>query len=146
MSFKLMYHEIVEQFQKAEKRVDKIEVLRKHADDNFLSFLKMAIDPRIVFDVEIPVYKPSILPAGMNDLYLHSEVQRLYRFIKNHPRRPEGLTPQKQKSLLIALLEALHKEEADLLIRCINKDLKVPFLTPKLLADAFPGFDVGTNS
>lgn len=137
-----MYHEILDQFQKAEKRSDKIEVLRKHADANFLTFMKMAFDSRIVFDVEIPVYKPSLLPAGLNDLYLHSEVQRLYRFIKDHPRRPQGLNPQKQKSLFIALLEALHKDEADLLVRCVNKDLRIPFLTPKLLKDAFPDLDL----
>ena len=143
MNSNLMYHEVIELFQKAEKRSEKIEVLRKHADGNFLSFLKMSFDPRIVFDVEIPSYKPSIIPAGLNDLYLHNEVQRLYRFIKDHPRRAEGLTPAKQKSLLTSLLEALHKDEADLLVRCINKDLRVPFLTPKLIKEAFPDLDIG---
>lgn len=142
MSSKLLYHEIIDLFQKAEKRSEKIEVLRKHSDANFLSFLTLAFDNRIVFDVEIPVYKPSLLPAGLNDLYLHSEIQRMYRFIKDHPKRPQGLTVQKQKSLLISLLEALHKDEADLLVRCINKDLKVPFLTPKLLKDAFPDLNI----
>lgn len=143
MNSNLMYHEVIELFQKAEKRSEKIEVLRKHADGNFLSFLKMSFDPRIVFDVEIPSYKPSIIPAGLNDLYLHNEVQRLYRFIKDHPRRAEGLTLAKQKSLLTSLLEALHKDEADLLVRCINKDLRVPFLTPKLIKEAFPDLDIG---
>lgn len=143
MSSNLMYHEIVELFQKTEKRSEKIEVLRKHADVNFVNFLKMAFDPRIVFDVEIPSYNPSIIPAGLNDLYLHSEIQRMYRFIKDHPRRPQGLTAAKQKSLLISVLESLHKDEADLMIRCINKDLKVPFLTPKLIKEAFPDLDLG---
>lgn len=143
MNSNLMYHEVFELFQKTEKRSDKIQVLKKHADENFLSFLKMSFDPRIVFDVEIPDYKPSILPAGLNDLYLHNEIQRMYRFIKDHPRRPQGLTSAKQKSLLTSVLESLHKDEADLMIRCINKDLKIPFLTPKIIKEAFPDLDLG---
>jgi len=138
-----MYHEVIELFEKAEKRSEKIEILRKYADINFLLFLKMCFDPKIHFDVEIPVYKPSIIPAGLNDLYLHGEIRRMYRFIKGHPQRPVGLTPSKQKSLFISLLEALHKEEADLLIRCVKKDLKIPFLTPKLIKEAFPDIDLG---
>ena len=143
MNSNLMYHEVFELFQKTEKRSEKIQVLKNHADGNFLSFLKMSFDPRIVFDVEIPEYKPSILPAGLNDLYLHSEIQRMYRFIKDHPRRPQGLTAAKQKSLLTSVLESLHKDEADLMIRCINKDLKIPFLTPKIIKEAFPDLDLG---
>ena len=143
MNSNLMYHEVIQLFQETEKRSEKIEVLRKHADANFLTFLKMAFDPQIIFDAEIPVYKPSIIPAGLNDVYLHNEVSKLYRFIKNHPRRPEGLTAAKQKSLLVFLLESLHKDEAELLIRCMNKDLKVPFLTPKLIKEAFPNLDLG---
>lgn len=143
MNSNLMYHEVIELFQKTEKRSEKIEVLRKHADANFLQFLKLAFDPKIVFDVEIPVYRPSIIPAGLNDMYLHNEIQKMYRFIKNHPRRAEGLTSSKQKSLLIFLLESLHKDEADLLVRCMNKELRVPFLTPKLIKEAFPNLDLG---
>ena len=145
MSSNLLYHEILDLFEKAEKRSEKIELLRKHADKNFLTFLVYAFDPKIEFDVEIPVYKPSIIPAGLNDLYLHGEVQKLYRFIKNHPKRPNGLTTQKQKSLFVFLLESLHKDEADLLIRCIKKDLRVPFLTPKLIKEAFPEIDLGVK-
>ena len=55
MSSNLLYHEILELFQKTEKRSEKIELLRKHADKNFLTFLVYAFDPKIEFDVEIPV-------------------------------------------------------------------------------------------
>jgi len=145
MSSNLLYHEIFDLFEKTEKRADKIEVLRKHADQNFLTFLIFAFDPKIEFDVEIPVYKPSLMPAGLNDLYLHGEVQKLYRFIKGHPKRPEGLTAVKQKSLFTFLLESLHKDEADLMIRCVKKDLRIPFLTPKLIKEAFPEIDLGVK-
>ena len=139
----LMYHEIFELFEKTEKRADKINVLRKHGDNNFKEFLIAVFNPNVIFDVEIPEYKPSNDPAGLNILYLHNEVPRLYRFIVNHPRRQPGLSASKQKSLLIPLLEALHKDEADLLIRCFKKDLGIPFLTPKLVKEAFPDINLG---
>ena len=149
MSFKekmksnLMYHEVIELFEKQENKASRIAVLQTHADKNFVEFLGIALDPGVVFDVEIPEYRPSPDPAGLNILYLHNEVHRLYRFIKDHPKRPQGLSPEKQKSLLTSVLEALHKDEADLLVRCIKKDLRVSFLTAKLVMEAFPGIKIG---
>lgn len=145
MSSTLLYHEIFAEFEKAEKRSEKIDVLRKNADRNFLNFLGMVFNENIVFDVEIPEYKSSNDPAGLNVSYLHNEIDRMYRFIVGHPRRPGGLTPKRQKELLLQVLESLHKEEADLLVRCIQKDLKIPFLTRKLVKDAFPFIDLGED-
>ena len=139
MNSNLMYHEVFALFEKAEKRADKINVLRTHGDKNFAEFLLAAFDKNIVFDVEIPTYKPSVDPAGLNVLYLHNEVPKMYLYIKNHPRRPEGYGGVKQSNKLASILEALHAEEADLMVRCIQKDLKIPFLTPKLINEAFPG-------
>jgi hypothetical protein len=143
MKSNLMYHEVIELFEKQENKASRIAVLHKHADRNFVGFLCIALDPNVSFDVDIPDYRPSSDPAGLNILYLHNEVSKLYRFIKDHPRRAAGLSAEKQKSLLISLLEALHKDEADLLVRCIKKDLRVPFLTVKLVMEAFPGVEIG---
>lgn len=141
-----LFFEVFEKFEKAEKRADKIEVLRKNGDANFIEFLILAFHPKIEFDVEIPQYKPSTDPAGLNYLYLHNEVRKLYRFIKGHPKRPEGLTAKKQTELLLQVLEGLHKDEADLLVRCIKKDLRIPFLTKKLIKDSFPHIDLGEEN
>ena len=140
-----LFFEIFEKFEKAEKRADKIELLRKNADFNFIEFLIIAFHPKIEFDVEIPDYKPSPDPAGLNYLYLHSEVKKLYRFIKGHPNRSPNQTPKRQKELLLQVLEGLHKDDAELLVRCIKKDLRIPFLTKKLVKEAFPGLDLGED-
>lgn len=138
-----LFFEIFEKFEKAEKRADKIEVLRKNSDKNFVDFLVLAFHSEIEFDVQIPEYKPSLDPAGLNYLYLHNEIRKLYRFVKNHPNRPQNLTPKRQTELLLQVLEGLHKNEAELLIRCMKKDLRIPFLTPKLIREAFPGINLG---
>ena len=82
MNSNLMYHEVFALFEKAEKRADKINVLRTHGDRNFMEFLLAAFDKTIEFDVEIPTYKPSVDPAGLNMLYLHNEVPKMYLYIK----------------------------------------------------------------
>lgn len=139
-----MYHEIFDLFEKTEKRADKIEVLRKNGDNNFKLFLMYAFNPAVIFDVQIPEYKPSVDPAGLNVLYLHNEVNKMYRFIGNHPKKPANFSGTKQTAMLASILEALHKDEATLFVQCIKKDLRIPFLTPKLIREAFPGIDLGT--
>ena len=136
MSADKLYSEILEDFEKAPDKAAKLKVLREHDHKMFREFLEASFNPDIVFDVEIPNYKPDISPAGLNYTYLDMEMSRLYRFVKNHPRRT-NVEPKKLSKLLEIILCSLHKDEAELLVRCINKDLKVPFLTPKLIREAY---------
>jgi hypothetical protein len=138
MGLDKLYSEIFEEFDKCETRKERISVLQKYDDQRFKDFLYMAFSGKYIFDVEVPEYRPAPEPAGLNYTYLHSEVPKLYRFVKNHPRRPEGLTKEKQKQLLLVILESLHKDEAKLLVGLIKKDLGVKYLTPSLVIEAFP--------
>lgn len=142
MSSEKLYSEIFDEFSAAELKSDKIAVLKKYDHPRFRDFLAIALNPMFQFDVEIPNYRPAIEPAGLNFTYLDMEVPKLYRFIKNHPKRTTNITPEKQKSLLVVVLESLHKDEADLLVKCIKKDLNIKFLTPKLIKEAFPDINI----
>lgn len=141
MSSEKLYSEILEEFQSVDSRADKIRVLRKYDHPRFRDFFVMLFNPKIEFDVEIPNYRPAVEPAGLNYTYLDMEMSRMYRFIKNHPRRT-NLNPERQKSLLLVVLESLHKDEAELLVKLINKKVDVKFLTSKLVEEAFPGINV----
>jgi hypothetical protein len=142
MSSDLLYSEIMEKFEKAQTKEERLQVLRKNGHDRFKQFLIMAFNPFIKFDVEIPNYRPSVEPAGLNFTYLDTEMQKMYRFIVNHPSRAKELTGKKQTSLLLVVLESLHKDEAALLVKVIKKDLGIKFLTPKLVKEAFPDIDI----
>ncbi len=113
--------------------------MRENDHPRFREFLVLAFTDKVEFDVEIPPYRPALEPAGLNFAYLDTEISKLYRFIKNHPKRPDGLTPQKQKQLLLVVLESLHKDEAELLVNLIKRDLGVKYLTKNLVMEAFPG-------
>jgi hypothetical protein len=142
MSSELLYSEIVNKFEKAQTKEERLQVLRNNGDERFKQFLIMSFNPHVKFDVEIPNYRPAVEPAGLNYAYLDTEMPKMYRFIENHRLRPAGLTGQKQKSLLLVVLESLHKDEASLLVKMLKKNLDVKFLTPKLIKEAFPDIDI----
>jgi hypothetical protein len=134
-----LYSEILDEFQKAQTKQERIAVLKKYDHKNFREFLFYALEPTVEFDVEVPNYRPAPEPAGLNYTYLDLEVKKLYRFIKDHKLRPAGLTPQKQKQLLVVVLESLYKDEAELLVKVVQKKFKIPNLTIKLVQEAYPG-------
>ena len=136
MSADKLYSEILNDFQKEETKEGRINVLRSHDNKMFREFLEASFNPDIVFDVEIPNYRPDPTPAGLNYTYLDMEMSKLYRFVKNHPRRT-NVEPKKLSRLLEIVLVSLHKDEADVLVRCMKKELKIPFLTPKLIREAY---------
>jgi hypothetical protein len=138
----LLFSEILELFNKAETRKMKFEVLKKNGDDAFKQFLFIAFHPNIKFDIEPPPYRPSTEPAGLNYAYLRIEMRKIYRFITNHPEKSPELTADKQKQLLVVILESLHKDEAELLVKLFKKDLGVRYLTPTMINDAFPELNI----
>jgi hypothetical protein len=65
-------------------------------------------------------------------------MRRLYIFVVGHPKRTAKLDERKEARILNALLGAVHKEEAALLVKCFKKDLEVRYLTARLVKEAFP--------
>lgn len=139
-----LYSEILEEFANAPTRAEKLAVLRKHDHPRLREFFTMVYNPGIVFDVEIPQYRPAPEPAGLNYTYLDVEVPKLYRFIKDHPRLEGATINEKKKSeLLVTVLESLHKDEAALLCKVIkDKDVGVKYLTPRILVEAYQHINI----
>lgn len=141
MSAAKLYSEIFEEFEKEQSREGKIRTLRKYDHPRLREFLFYAFNEGVKFDVEIPPFRPAVEPAGLNYTYLDIEVPKLYRFIVGHPKRTP-ITPEKQKSLLVVVLESLHKDEAYLLVRLIKKDLEIDHLNKNLVKEAFPELNI----
>ena len=139
MSAEKLFSEILEEFELAESRAEKLNVLRKYDHPRLRDFFVATFNPNIQFDVEIPAYRPAEEPAGLNWTYLDLEMNRIYRFVKGHS---DNLTQEKKKSLLVVVLESLHKDEAALMVKMLKKDLGVKGLTVKILQEAYPGIKV----
>ena len=139
-----LYSEILAEFDTAPTRADKIAVLRKNDHPRFRDFLAMVYNPEFKFEVEIPKYRPAVEPAGLNYTYLDIEVPKLYRFILGHPKLEGAVLDEKRKkSLLTIVLESLHKDEAELLVKAITKkDLGVKFFTPRIIKEAYSDINI----
>lgn len=133
-----LFSEIFDQFIKAKTDAERINVLYTRHSPGLKEFLNYAFNPNTVFDVEIPKYKPSVDPAGLNLAYLQTEVGKLYVFVKGHPQRRGTMNPHKAQQNLYTLLSCLHKDEAALLESVMRKTFKVPGLTPQLVKIAYP--------
>jgi hypothetical protein len=143
MSSEILYSEILEQFTHATTKEDKINILRRNDDPRFRFFLELVFNPNVEWDIELPhMYRPAVEPAGLNYAYLDTEMPKMYRFIKDHPNRPEGFTAEKTRSQLQVILEALHKDEAAILAQLVQGKFKLKGLTAALVKEAFPGINV----
>lgn len=147
-----MYHELFQKFQSAKSKEDQIRILRnfsmERGGSRLPEFLNAAFNPMVKFDIsKIPTYKPSDLPAGLNDTYLHQELSKLYLFIEGHPRRVTKLPEKKEQSILTQILCYLHQDEAKILTSLLTKSLSthVKGLTATLAKEAFPNLPYTVN-
>ena len=139
MSSEKLYSEIFEEFEKATTKQERINILRREGDERFKFFLQLVFNPAIEFDIAMPhMYRPAKEPAGLNFAYLDTQMPKMYRFIKNHPMRPPGFTTEKTTQQLLVMIESLHRDEAAIIIKVLQKDFKVKHLTSNLVKEAFP--------
>jgi hypothetical protein len=135
----LMYHEMFDNIEKCNTKEEVVNLLKQYDDLKFRTFLQAAYSPRVVFETEIPKYRPAPEPEGLNWALLENEIPKLYRFVKKHPAKPIGLNLAKQRELLLVVLESLHKREAELLVNAMSKNLNIKNLNKEIIEEVFPG-------
>lgn len=136
---RLMFHEIVKNIENCSTPEQAKDMLFQYGIPSFREFLVAAYSPTIQFDISPPNYRPAQEPEGLNWALLENEVGKLYRFVTNHPMKPKELTKDKQQQLLLVVLESLHKDEAELLYKTINKQLTIKNINIDIINEVFPG-------
>ena len=131
--------EVFERFEKAETDADRVNVLRENNTKTLRRVLACAFNPDIEFTTEgrWPNWKPADVPTGMTYGDLHREFDRMYLFIKNHPKRPPTLTEKRSDQLLIQMLEMMPQGDAIVTLNMMGKNLKIKGLTKELAEAAF---------
>lgn len=139
MSIKNVY-EVLDDFRNAKTKQDRLDILRRNGSFAVKSILQGALDPRVKFTIkEVPKYNKVDVPAGMSYSHMTDALSRVYLWTEGNPKRPAGLTEKRSTELLLQLLESLEPKEAEVFANMIQKDLKIPHLTVKLVNEAFPG-------
>lgn len=131
-------YEIFDEVVNAEDRNTKIMILRNNGNYALRSVLKGIYNPAVQFTVErVPYYKPSDAPAGLGYTSIHQELGRAYLFEKNHPRVPPNLSEARKEQILIQILEALEKREAEIFMSMLLKK-PIKGIDTQMVSDAFP--------
>lgn len=139
MSKKNIY-EVFNEFKAVKGRKEKVEVLLKNDTFALRNVLLGTFHPDIEFVFKkIPDWNRIEVPPGMSYNHMTEALSKIYLFVKNSPRAPEGLTDKRREELLIQLLEGLEPDEADVFVGILKKDQKIPHLTPAIVNEAFPG-------
>jgi hypothetical protein len=133
-------YEIFEEYEKATKRQDRLNILRFNDSQALRNILQGTFDPRVQFVFEsIPEYKASDSPPGLGYTSIHTEMSRAYLFEKNNPRVAPNLSLERRKQILIQMLEAMEEKEAKVFANMLMKKQEVKGLTAEIVKEAFPG-------
>lgn len=133
---KMMLSEIIAKAAQFRTHKEKIEFLQKHDSQHLRVLLHSVYNPEIKFllpDTD-PPYKKSDPNFGQEVLY--SEMRKLYLFIDGgNP----NLSQSRREQLFIQLLEAIHPDDARLMLAVKNKKFHVPGMMEDIVRKAFPG-------
>ena len=134
-------YEILEAFERAENKVDRLYVLHTNDSLALRAVLQNTFHPNIQWFIkdakEIPIFKPTYAPAGLGFGTLATELRKFYLWREGNPNLSPKLTVEKRKTLLIETLELMEPKEADVLLRMMLKDLKIKHLTYDLVKEAW---------
>ena len=133
-----LYSEILGKLSKIKSKKEKVNHLKSYNDASLRMIIKSSFDPKVKWllpEGEVP-YIPNEAPEGTEHSNLSYEARKLYHYIQGgNPK----LTQNKRESMFIQLLEALHPDEADILVAAKDKILhrKYKGLSENVVKEAF---------
>jgi hypothetical protein len=135
----LLVSEILDKFELAKTREEKITVLKNNVTDPLLVLLRLNYDHMLKMDLpegEPPFRKDTDKPIGYNESSLQLELRRFYVWLDPRTNLPKI----KKESLFVNMLEGIHWTEAEAL--CLAKDRKLhtkyKSLKEDMVREAFP--------
>ena len=135
----LLVSEILDKFEVAKTREEKIAVLQNNVTDPLLVLLRLNYDHLLKMDLpdgEPPFRKDTDKPIGYSESSLQLELRRFYVWLEPSTNLPK----LKKESLFVNMLEGIHWTEAEAL--CLAKDRKLhtkyKSLKEDIVREAFP--------
>lgn len=129
-----LYSEIIEELESYDTKEEALLLLRRYQNPRLIMFMKYALNDKIEFDTPIPKYNPSTNPIGLTFTTLNIETPKLYLHIKDDNTR-QNVSVEKRQTLLLILLESLHKDEAALLVDVMTSNFSMKNLTYDMIKD-----------
>lgn len=129
--------EIFEEYKKADSREDRLQVLKKYSQHNALrDILRGTFDDSLEFN--LPEGRPPFTPnrpesAPTTLLKKHREFGLFVHGLKG-----DKLPAFKREQKFIELLEGIHPEDAEYVLKMVAKKPPVRYITKKIIQEAFP--------
>ena len=144
---RLMISEVLRKAHNAKTKAEKIKILQDNNTQTLRSIFIINFDetvvPRVPLGEDVP-YRPNEAPKGTEHTLLEQEGKKLYRFFKGGD---DSLPGMKVESMFIQMLEGLHQEEAEVLIKAVNRTLHKKYrITRAVVSEAFPSIEWGGRS
>jgi hypothetical protein len=135
----LLVPEILDKFEAAKTREEKVAVLRDNVTDPLLVLLRLNYDPALKMDLpdgEPPFRKDTDKPIGYSESSLQLELRRFYVWLEPNVNLPK----LKKESLFVNMLEGIHWTEAEALCLAKDRKLQTKYKTLKedIVREAFP--------
>ena len=134
---KTQVFEIFEEYKNATSREDRLEVLKKYSDNYaFRDILRGTFDDSIEFN--LPEGRPPFTPnkpqsAPTTLLKMHREFGLYVSGGKG-----DSLPSYKRENKFIQLLEGIHPEDAEYVLKMVAKKPPVRYITKKIVQEAYP--------
>ena len=129
--------EIFEEYKKADGREERLDVLRKYSDHKaFRDVLRGTFDDSLVFT--LPEGRPPFTPNKPESVpsTLIKQCKNFYIFVKGTVG--EQLPAFKREARFIQLLESIHPEDAEYVLKMVAKKPPVRYMTKKIVQEAYP--------
>lgn len=142
---KNMIPEILHKVSKETSFNKRVKILQEFETDGLKHIIKGAMDPSIQWmlpDTRPPFEVNEAIDYNFVGNSLVRETRKFSYFctVNGQPTRSAaGLRQAKREQIFIQMLESLYKDEAELVISMVNKELPYPNMTKKLFNTAFPG-------
>ena len=133
------WYEILEWCSKGKTKKDRIARLQKNSGSELKQILGYTFDKNVkwLLPEGPPPYKPVDDAADIQGQF-KAELRRLYLFVDGDTETQQNLKPMRREQLFIELLEAIHPNDATLLVAMSERKLPFKSLTREVVSQAFP--------
>lgn len=135
---KKLISEVLSEASKISKRDDRIAFLRNNQSPALLDIMRINYDADVIslLPKGIPPYRSDDAPVGYEYMNLHRAHKRFKYFFKGPVA--DQVPALRREGMFISLLESLNADEAELVCKAKDGDLKYKGITKKLVNDTWP--------
>ena len=143
---RLMISEVLQKAHNAKTKAQKIKILQDNNTPGLRSVFIMnfdeSLEARVPLGEDVP-YRKNEAPKGTEHTLLEKEALKLYRFFVGGD---DTLPKMKVENMFIQMLEGLHADEAEAVIKAVNKTLHKKYrITHAVVKEAFPSIEWGNR-